>query len=55
VREGEIVDQKIDDPLVKGSSRFFESLAREQRVTATAVQTVSGKKYDGFALLLVKD
>jgi hypothetical protein len=24
-------------------------------VTATAIQTVSGKKYDGFALLMVED
>jgi hypothetical protein len=28
-------------------------VAAEPRVTATAIQTVSGKKYDGFALLMV--
>jgi predicted O-methyltransferase YrrM len=53
VREGEILDPKSDDPMVTGTRRFFEALAREPRVTATAVQTVSGKKYDGFALLIV--
>jgi predicted O-methyltransferase YrrM len=53
VREGGILDAKSDDPMVKGTRRFFEALAHEPRVTATAVQTVSGKKYDGFALLLV--
>lgn len=54
VREGEIIDAKSDDPMVKGTRRFFEALAREPGVTATAVQTVSGKKYDGFALLIVE-
>ena len=53
VREGEIIDAKSNDPMVKGTRRFFEALSREPRVTATAVQTVSGKKYDGFALLMV--
>ena len=53
VREGEIIDPESDDPMVKGTRRFFEAVAQESRVTATAVQTVSGKKYDGFALLIV--
>lgn len=55
VREGGLVDATSDDPMVKGTRRFFEAVAREPRVTATAVQTVSGKKYDGFALLMVED
>jgi predicted O-methyltransferase YrrM len=54
VREGGVLDAKSDDPMVKGTRRFFEAVAAEPRVTATAVQTVSGKKYDGFALLIVE-
>jgi predicted O-methyltransferase YrrM len=54
IREGAIIDPKNDDAMVKGTRRFFEAVAAEPRVTATAVQTVSGKKYDGFALLIVE-
>lgn len=53
VREGDVLDERNDDPAVKGTRRFFEAVSKEQRVTATVIQTVSGKKYDGFALLLV--
>jgi predicted O-methyltransferase YrrM len=53
VREGAVLDANSDEVAVKGTRRFFEALAAERRVTATAIQTVSGKKYDGFALLMV--
>ena len=54
VREGSILDVASEDAVVKGTRRFFEAVAAEPRVTATAIQTVSGKKYDGFALLMVQ-
>jgi predicted O-methyltransferase YrrM len=54
VREGAIIDPKNEDAMVKGTRRFFEAVAAEPRVTATAIQTVGGKKYDGFALLIVE-
>jgi predicted O-methyltransferase YrrM len=38
---------------VRGVRRFNELVAAEPRVSATAVQTVGSKGYDGFALLLV--
>ncbi len=53
VREGAVIDAADRDPAVQGTRRFFEAVAAEPRVTATAIQTVSGKKYDGFALLMV--
>ncbi|HEY3988358.1 MAG TPA: O-methyltransferase [Acidobacteriaceae bacterium] len=53
VREGAIIDPKSKDPMVRGTRRFFEAVSAEPRVTATAIQTVSGKKHDGFALLMV--
>jgi predicted O-methyltransferase YrrM len=53
VREGGVIDAASADPMVQGTRRFFEAVAAEPRVTATAIQTVGGKKYDGFALLIV--
>jgi predicted O-methyltransferase YrrM len=54
VREGAVIDAASKDPMVQGTRRFFAAVAAEPRVTATAIQTVSGKKYDGFALLMVE-
>jgi hypothetical protein len=34
--------------------RFFDGLSNDSRVTATAIQTVGLKGYDGFALAVVK-
>ena len=53
VREGSVLDASSMDKAVQGTRRFFEAVAAEPHVTATAIQTVSGKKYDGFALLIV--
>jgi len=55
VREGAVIDAASEDPMVQGTRRFFEAVAAEPHVTATAIQTVGGKKYDGFALLIVED
>lgn len=55
VRDGKIIDPKYPDPKVQGTQQFFDLLAKEQRVTATAIQTVGSKGYDGFALALVLD
>jgi predicted O-methyltransferase YrrM len=54
VREGSVLDASSEDKVVRGTRRFFEAVAAEPRVTATAIQTVSGKKYDGFALLIIQ-
>jgi predicted O-methyltransferase YrrM len=53
VRKGGVIDASSDDINVKGVRRFNERLAVDTRVTATMVQTVSSKGYDGFALALV--
>jgi len=53
VRDGEVADPASTDPRVQGVRRFTELLAGEPRLTATAVQTVGEKGYDGFALALV--
>jgi predicted O-methyltransferase YrrM len=53
VRDGEIVDAGNKDPAIQGTRRLFEVMAAEPRVTATALQVVGGKGYDGFAMALV--
>jgi predicted O-methyltransferase YrrM len=53
VREGTVVDANSDDPQVKGMRRFCEMAAAEPGVSATAIQTVGAKGYDGFAIALV--
>jgi predicted O-methyltransferase YrrM len=53
VREGSVLEASSGDKAVQGTRRFFEAVAAEPHVSATAIQTVSGKKYDGFALLMV--
>ncbi len=53
VREGEVVDAKSRDPNVVGVRRLVELIHKDPRVSATVIQTVSGKGYDGFAVALV--
>jgi predicted O-methyltransferase YrrM len=53
VRGGALVDAASDDLTVAGVRRFFELVASEPRLCATAIQTVGSKGYDGFALVLV--
>lgn len=53
VRKGKVVDAKSDDADVQGIRRFNEALAAEKRVTATEIQTVGSKGYDGIAVALV--
>jgi predicted O-methyltransferase YrrM len=54
VRDGEVADAASRDPDVIGVRRMFELIAREPRLSATAIQTVGAKGWDGFALALVK-
>jgi predicted O-methyltransferase YrrM len=53
VRDGSVVDAESTDPAVQGSRRLFDTLAAEPRVTATGMQTVGVKGYDGFAIAVV--
>lgn len=54
VRYGAVTDSASADPSVKGVRSFMEVIAKEPRVSATAVQTVCIKGHDGFALAVVK-
>ena len=53
VRDGHVADAESRDPDIVGTRRFFDLLAAEPRLTATAVQTVGAKGWDGFAIALV--
>jgi len=53
VRGGAILDAKTEDPDVRGIQQFFDSLAKDSRVSVTAIQTVGSKGYDGFAIAIV--
>lgn len=55
VRDGGLADATNEDPDVIGMRRFAESLSTERRVSATVIQTVGSKGYDGFALAVVTD
>lgn len=52
VREGRVVDAKGDEA-IQGIRRMNAMVAAEPRVTATAVQTVGSKGWDGFCLIRV--
>jgi predicted O-methyltransferase YrrM len=54
IRDGEVVNARSKDPSVKGVRRFNEMLKSETRVSATSIQTVGVKGYDGFTLALVE-
>jgi predicted O-methyltransferase YrrM len=53
VRGGDVADSASRDVNVQGVRRFIEAMAAEPRVSATVVQTVGSKGYDGFALAVV--
>ncbi len=53
VRDGAVADADSGDPAIQGVRRSIDLLAVEPRMSATAIQTVGGKGYDGFALALV--
>lgn len=53
VRDGAVIEADSSDPKVQGVRRFSEMLGSEPRVSATAIQTVGSKGYDGFAIALV--
>jgi predicted O-methyltransferase YrrM len=55
VRKGALADDNSADADVQGMRRFMETLAAEPRVTATAIQTVGVKGYDGFAIAIVNN
>src|SRR4051812_2653458 len=54
VRDGRLADAGSTDPGVRGNQELHELIAVEPRVTATTIQTVGVKGYDGFTIALVE-
>jgi len=55
VRDGDVIDATNTDPAVQGVRRMNEIIAAEPRLTATAIQTVGSKGYDGFMIAIVQN
>jgi predicted O-methyltransferase YrrM len=53
VREGGVLDADSDDDRIRGTRALFAAVAAHPRLSATAVQTVGAKKWDGFLLAIV--
>jgi predicted O-methyltransferase YrrM len=53
VRGGRVLETSGQDDVISGTRRVVELIGAEPRVTATAIQTVGGKGYDGFILATV--
>ena len=53
IRGGAVIDETSRDSMVQGVRRLNNLVAAETRVSATEIQTVGSKGYDGFMLALV--
>ena len=53
VRRGSLVEADSEDESVKAMRRLNESIAADRRVSATLIQTVGAKGYDGFLMAVV--
>lgn len=53
VRRGAVIDASTADAAVQGVRKLYASLKGDRRVSATAVQTVGSKGYDGFLVARV--
>lgn len=53
IREGKVLDENHADERVRGVQRFNQMLANNPKVTATIMQTVGAKEYDGMAIAIV--
>jgi predicted O-methyltransferase YrrM len=53
VRNGSLADGNSEDPATHAQRALHETLADEPRLTATTIQTVGIKGYDGFLIALV--
>ncbi len=54
IREGKVLDENSTEAAVNGAQRFNKMLGANTAVTATILQMVGVKEYDGMALAVVK-
>lgn len=53
VRDGKVIEPENPDANIQGVRRFTDLVAAEPRLTATVLQTVGSKGYDGFTIAIV--
>ncbi|MFL5620871.1 MAG: O-methyltransferase [Gemmatimonadaceae bacterium] len=53
VRSGRVADVSSDDEDIRGIRGMTEWLKTQPNISATAIQTVGGKSYDGFLMAIV--
>jgi len=53
IREGGVLDAASEDERIRGTRELFDAVGAEKGLTATAVQTVGVKKWDGFLIAVV--
>jgi predicted O-methyltransferase YrrM len=53
IREGKVLDKNSTDEKVQGVQRLNKMLSENKKVTATILQTVGIKEYDGIAIAVV--
>lgn len=53
IRDGAVIEKTSGDVAVQGVRRLNDLVAAEPRVSATTIQTVGSKGYDGFLVALV--
>jgi predicted O-methyltransferase YrrM len=53
IREGKVLDENSNDDRVTGVRRLNQMLSENTKVTATILQTVGAKEYDGMAIAFV--
>jgi predicted O-methyltransferase YrrM len=52
VRDGQVIDPR-GNAMVQGVRKLFDQVKNDKRVSATAIQTVGDKGYDGFLMAVV--
>ena len=53
IRQGGVIEEASSDPMILGTRALFDLVHAEKKLTATAIQTVGLKNWDGFMLALV--
>jgi len=53
IRDGKVLAPANPDPRIVGTRAAYDLIARHPRLSATALQTVGSKGWDGFAMMVV--
>jgi len=54
IRDGKVLDPQNTDPRIIGTRAAYDLIGSHPRLSATALQTVGSKGWDGFAIMIVE-